>query len=321
MESSIFLSYSRNDISTVLQIQTLFREQGVQVWIDKESIYAGENWPKAIGEGIAKQNIFMLLWSEHAAKSHFVEFEWNTALALKKKIFPVLLDGSPLPPSLQAIQAIEYDLLSASVDNIKEKVEQSAMHQVNPRKEVLDKLNEIKEKSPKAVVAEAKMIYRQEGWTVQGNVYQVHGENITIHNPSGSPSSSKKWYELWQTYIALIAGILGILVILLDIPKKWREAFPLETETEKVIASFSVKGIIYNEENQPVAGAIVKLDKLPGESTVTTNEGGFIFKNVPGEAGDAVRVYVDASGYESRNEYKTLPGPIELRLKKQILSK
>ena len=319
MESSIFLSYSRDDLGTALQIQTLFREQGILVWIDQESIYAGDNWPKAIGEGIAKQTIFMLLWSEYAAKSHFIEFEWNTALALKKKIFPVLLDSSPLPPSLQAIQAIEYGLLSTNVDFIKEKVGLTAMHQVYPRKEVLVKLNEIQEKSPKAVVAEAKLIYQQEGWTVQGNIYQVHGENITIHNPSGSSSSSKKWYELWQTYIALIAGILGILVILLDIPKKWREAFP--TGPENVVESVSLKGIILNDDNQAIPGAVVKLNKLQGDSAVTTSDGGFIFREVPGQAGDEVRVYVYASGYQSRNEYKTLPGPIELRLKKQIQSK
>lgn len=319
MESSIFLSYSRDDHSTALQMQTLFRQQGVLVWIDQESIYAGDKWPKAIGEGIAKQTIFMLLWSENAVKSHFVEFEWNTALALKKKIFPVLLDSSPLPPSLQALQAIEYDLLSASIDNIKEMVGQIAMHQVNPRKEVLIKLNKIQEKSPKAVLAEAKMIYKQEGWTVHGNVYQIHGENITIHKPSGSSDSSKKWYERWNTYIALIAGILGILVILLDIPNKWREAFP--AETENVLESVSLKGIILNEDNQAITGAVVKLNKLQGDSAVTTSDGGFMFRKVPGQAGDEIRVYVYASGYQSRNEYKTLPGPIELRLKKQIQSK
>ncbi|MCS4432871.1 TIR domain-containing protein [Aquiflexum gelatinilyticum] len=316
MESSIFLSYSRDDYKSVQQIQTLLREKGIMVWIDQESIYAGENWPKAIGEGIAKQSKFMLLWSKHAAKSHFVEFEWNTALALKKKIIPVLLDTTPLPPTLISIQAIEYALLSNSLHFIKKKLDQIVPHQIYSQQEVLDKLDEIKENSPMAVLAKAKMIYKQEGWTIQGNVYQVNGENITIHHPLNSSEKNKKWYELWQTYIALIAGTLGILVILIDIPKKWREAFPLETE--EVIASISVKGIIYNEENQPIVGAIIKIDKLPGESTITTNEGGFIFNDVPGEAGDAVRVYVEASGYESRNEYKTLPGPIEMHLKKEV---
>ena len=321
MLSSIFLSYSRSDLEIAHQIRTLFQERDVQVWFDQESIYTGEKWPKAVGEGIARQTLLMLLWSKDAAKSHFVEFEWNTALALKKIIVPVLLDNAPLPPSLQAIQAIQYDSLLISIDSVLKKVEKASLQQAKPRREVLDRLNEIQTQSPHAVLAEAKTIYQQEGWTVQ-NFYQIHGENVSIHAPSDNPSAPKKWYELWQTYIALIAGVLGILVILLDLPKKWREAFPTEVEAldgtkpEEVVETISLKGTILNENKEPVRGAVVKLDKLPGDSVVTSSDGGFVFREVPGQIGEDVRVYVYASGYHSRDEYKAIPGPIELRLEK-----
>jgi hypothetical protein len=42
----------------------------------------------AIGEAIAAHDHVMLLWSKTAAQSHFVEFEWNTAVALRKTILP-----------------------------------------------------------------------------------------------------------------------------------------------------------------------------------------------------------------------------------------
>jgi hypothetical protein len=317
MKPSIFLSYDKDNLIAAHQVQTLFKKWDYTVCIDQESIYAGKNWPKAIGESIAKQTVFMLLWSKDAANSHFVEFEWNTALALKKKIITVLLDDTLLPAALQPIQAIKFDALFASINQVQEQIQREALQPAMLRKEVLDKLDGIQAQSLKAVVTEAKAIYQQEGWTIQGNVYQVHGGNITIHAPSNNADTAKKWYELWQTYIALIASALGILVILLDLPKKWREASP--TKKEEVIETISLKGIVLTDDNEPLRGAVVKLDKLPGDSTVTTSDGGFIFEEVPRQVGENVRVYVYASGYESRNEYKALPGPITLHLVKEKL--
>lgn len=314
MKSSIFLSYTKTDLNKALKIKTLFEEREVQVFFNQDNDYLFENWPKTVGESIANQTSFMLVWSEHAAKSPFIEFEWNTALALKKKIFPVLMDDFSLPGSLASIEAIPYELLSVSADKIKEEIKRIEPPQVGSQKEVVGKLNKINTTSPRSVVSEVRSIYQQEGYTEKGNIYQVYGENINIHNPSRTSSNSKRWYERWQTYTTLIAGILGVVVILLDMPRRWKEAFPPEMKNQ--IEMISLKGIILNADNNAISGAIVKLNILPGDSAVTTSDGGFIFKKVPGEIGDDVRVYVNAEGYQSLNEYKTLPGPIELRLKK-----
>lgn len=48
----------------------------------------------------------VLIWSNNAAQSHFVECEWNIALALRKTIISVLLDATPLPAALRALHAI-----------------------------------------------------------------------------------------------------------------------------------------------------------------------------------------------------------------------
>ena len=41
--------------------------------------------------------------------SHFVEFEWTTAVALRKPLIPCLLDDTPLPSSLLAVQGIDVN--------------------------------------------------------------------------------------------------------------------------------------------------------------------------------------------------------------------
>ena len=95
---SVFLSYSRADLPLIEQLAARLRASSpeILIWRDQEKIYGGQQWPKVLGEAIADQDVFLLAWSKNSAASHFVEFEWCTAIALKKTIVPCLLDETPL---------------------------------------------------------------------------------------------------------------------------------------------------------------------------------------------------------------------------------
>lgn len=100
---SVFLSYPRADLPLIEQLEAQLKSYpDIAIWQDQEKIYGGQKWPKVLGEAIADQEVFLLAWSENSAISHFVELEWNTAIALKKTIIPCLLDDTPLAPSLRA---------------------------------------------------------------------------------------------------------------------------------------------------------------------------------------------------------------------------
>lgn len=101
---SVFLSYSRADLPLIEQLAARLRASSpeILIWRDQEKIYGGQQWPKVLGEAIADQDVFLLAWSKNSAASHFVEFEWCTAIALKKTIVPCLLDETPLAVSLRA---------------------------------------------------------------------------------------------------------------------------------------------------------------------------------------------------------------------------
>jgi TIR domain len=101
--SSVFLSYSHADLLAVEELELLLRRKGITVWRDQQSLYGGQQWPKAVGEAIASQDFFLLLWSRNAKLSDFVEFEWTTAIALRKRLIPCLLDDTPLPVALRAV--------------------------------------------------------------------------------------------------------------------------------------------------------------------------------------------------------------------------
>src|SRR5262245_43746691 len=120
----VFLSYARRDLPTLQPLLQNLVANGVTVWRDQDSLYGGQRWPKAIGEAIAAHDVLLLAWSQEAAASHFVEFEWNTALALQKSVLPCLLDQTPLPPALKAINGIDARLPHKALPKILDALQQ-----------------------------------------------------------------------------------------------------------------------------------------------------------------------------------------------------
>ena len=106
MQSSFF-SYSSKNLQQILPYEQALIKAGLQVWRDKTALRAGEFWPMRLGEASHPQGDFILFWSVDAQASDFVTLEWNTAIALGKRIIPVLLDNTPLPASLRALHAIQ----------------------------------------------------------------------------------------------------------------------------------------------------------------------------------------------------------------------
>ena len=121
----VFISYSRNDATAVHRLIQALAADGVTVWRDVDSLHGGQQWPKVIGEAIADNDLLLLVWSQHAATSHFVELEWTTAMALRKTLLPCVLDATPLPPALSAFNVVDSRQLTAALPRILE-----ALHQL-----------------------------------------------------------------------------------------------------------------------------------------------------------------------------------------------
>ena len=89
------------------QLAQALRAEGSTVWRDQDSLRGGQHWPQVIGEAIDTHDLFLLVWSQHAARSHFVEMEWNIAVASGKPLLPWALDETPLPAALRATHAVQ----------------------------------------------------------------------------------------------------------------------------------------------------------------------------------------------------------------------
>ena len=138
--SGIFISYAREDEATAVDVENRLKKLGIVVFRDKSSIYSGDSWPDALGKGIVEHEIFLLLWSRHSAESKYLNREWNIAWTSEKRIIPVFLDETPLPPSLRAFNGIYLEDIEKDIEKIivltgPEKFSQSAGDKKNRLKQ------------------------------------------------------------------------------------------------------------------------------------------------------------------------------------------
>ena len=81
----IFISYAHQDESKVEPMARAYRAQGVNYFFDRHYLKPGEVFPLKIQEFIDTADLFILCWSENAAKSNYVELERKRAL---ERAFP-----------------------------------------------------------------------------------------------------------------------------------------------------------------------------------------------------------------------------------------
>ena len=312
--SSIFMSYSVNDERTAEQLETVLHDSGVTVWRDQHDLHGGQLWPKELGEAIARQDVFLLLWSKESATSHFVEFEWTTALALKLPVIPCKLDATPLPAALRAVHAVSLTEWDNGIQQVL-----SALQAPPPLKtpdniqKVIAALAEITQQDPKDVVSLARAIFAQDSWSVQGNVYQAAG-NIVIQGTQREIPDKPK-IDTWIKVVGVVATLLTIVISGITIYEKVK---PKVSPSQPPVPKIVLRGIVKSSHGEPLGDTKVSLRDENGRSVTTTSDGGFYFANLSGASGDRVRVFVTKSGYKTYNEYVILPGPARIVVEEQL---
>jgi hypothetical protein len=111
-----FISYNHKDNVFSQQVTDDLRDAGIPVWKAPESIQPGESWVEAIERGLVTSTHLVLLMSPAAVESWWVNWEFNTAMALhaRGQIEILPLDYLPCNPPLrwqgfQALRGIRDD--------------------------------------------------------------------------------------------------------------------------------------------------------------------------------------------------------------------
>ncbi len=92
MEHDIFISYARADKQIVDVFVTKLTEAGFKVWIDREGIFAGDQFAAKIAESITKSKIVVFFSSINSNNSVWTAQEISYAFSIKKGIIPIRID-------------------------------------------------------------------------------------------------------------------------------------------------------------------------------------------------------------------------------------
>jgi len=103
----IFISHAWEDKALVRRLEAELKAAGAETWVDHSGVHGGDNLPKRISDALTWCDTVLLVWSEAASKSHWVELEWTNALSLRKTIIPCRVDQTPLPALLANVLYVD----------------------------------------------------------------------------------------------------------------------------------------------------------------------------------------------------------------------
>lgn len=109
----LFVSHhSSEDGAFAMRLASRLEHQGSQCWIAPRDIKPGANWNREIMEAVRQCSAMLVVISDAALKSDFVQAEVHRALNLKKTVVPLLLsDGlnyTDIDARLETKQRIDW---------------------------------------------------------------------------------------------------------------------------------------------------------------------------------------------------------------------
>jgi len=103
--TTIFVSHSWQD-KTIADKLAADLAGVATVWLDSQQTKPGVNIGESVNAGLEDCDIAIVLWSQHAAASAWVEKEAAYAFELSKDVIPIMLDATPMTGSLTGILGI-----------------------------------------------------------------------------------------------------------------------------------------------------------------------------------------------------------------------
>ena len=165
---------------------------------------------------------------------------------------------------------------------------------------VVAQLAQIPPAVPREVVETVKATFSQQGWSVQGNVYQAGGNiYITERQPT---LPTKTWLERWYVRVAFVAALFAISSYAVDLPKKVKEVLPGKPGPTQVVQTLA--GVVWDDTSAPIAGVEIVLPEV--QATTTTDQHGLFTLQVKATPQRPVRLIARKDGYEMYTTDATL---------------
>lgn len=328
----VFISYNRHDAEIADRLAAVFRKRGYNVWLDRISILAGENWPQKMGEGIAESDVMLLVWSKNSGQSHFVEMEWTAAVAMKKPILPYRLDDTPLPLILSAINAPKmYDVerdaaaIADALDKAAEEESKDTSAADAPPITPPEAMTLRTRGTEPLETLAAEIVHRIKSTISAENIHPIT-ININIHQESGQVISGNvgghvidsgggnvviNHHGLSNRALLIIGGVIVVAVVVILV---FVYMPPGATET----LSYEAR-VLDKSTNMPIAGVTVRITEIDGKTatkeTTTSSSGSFKFV-LAYPPGTSLRIAFAHADYHPADDYFILADPENVTLER-----
>src|SRR5579872_2535960 len=109
----IFVSHSSSDDAFARQLSNDLELIGHTPWMDDLDIRPGESIPSAIQDGLSKARYGIVIVSQAALSSNWVDAEWkekfwDTLKAQKARVIPVMKEKCELPQFLRTLSYADF---------------------------------------------------------------------------------------------------------------------------------------------------------------------------------------------------------------------
>jgi len=109
MDTRIFVSYAREDQAPAGRLVSFLRAAGFDIWFDKDSLHAGQDWKTVIEQEITRARLLIMCLSKNSVdKTGFVQKEMRLALQQAELrpesqvyIIPVSLNTCVVPRAIE----------------------------------------------------------------------------------------------------------------------------------------------------------------------------------------------------------------------------
>ncbi len=108
--SQVFLAHAEADRAVMEKVKRSLQREGITVWTSANDIQTGEAFQQAIDQGVEQADNVVYLLSPESTRSTFCQHELDYAIALRKRIVPILVrptEPSSQPLGLRGLQYID----------------------------------------------------------------------------------------------------------------------------------------------------------------------------------------------------------------------
>lgn len=119
----VFISHSSKDKPAVEALARALRARGIDAWLDKWEIGAGDDFVARINDGLEQADAGIVVFSRHTAESRWVQPEmsalFHACVEQNKLLIPVMLDAdADVPPLFRPLVRRGIDEVDAILDRL-----------------------------------------------------------------------------------------------------------------------------------------------------------------------------------------------------------